>query len=391
MSYFAPYVDESGLHYPTYNDILEDLVEDMQTIYGTSIYLGNDCQDYQMLSKFAEKIYDTYQALEIAYNAHSPVTAIGTGLDYIAAVNGVKRKTATQSSATLTLTGAANTAILNGVAADENGYLWSLPASVILDENGVATVEAVCRTAGAITALANTITKIMTPTQGWTDVTNPEASAIGTAVETDSQLRARRAESVAGPSQSMLSGLKGAIEALDNVTRVAAYENDTDTADANGIPSHSLCMVVENGDDDEIAQTILNRKGVGCGTYGDTTVDVTDDFGQSYSIRFSRVQYVDVDITVTLSQRSSYSASIPDDIAAAIVSYLQDFSIGTELTTSILWMVAQQVNTDVKTPAFAISGITAARHGESQSTADVDIAYNEVVRGSLANINVVVK
>ena len=100
MSYFAPYVDESGLHYPTYNDILEDLIEDMQTIYGSGIYLGSDSQDYQMLSKFAEKIYDTYQAMEIAYNAHSPVTAIGTGLDYIVAINGIKRKTGTNSTAT---------------------------------------------------------------------------------------------------------------------------------------------------------------------------------------------------------------------------------------------------------------------------------------------------
>lgn len=386
MSYFAPYVDESGLHYPTYNDILEDLIEDMQTIYGSGIYLGNDSQDYQMLSKFAEKIYDTYQALEIAYNAHSPVTAIGTGLDYIVAINGIKRKMGTNSTATLTLTGTPHTTIIGGTAADDNGNIWLLPDEVVLDDNGVASVEAICQYAGTITALANTITKIMTPTQGWESVTNPEDSTTGVAVEVDSQLRARRAESVAQPSQSMLLGMKGALEALENVKRVAVYENDTGTTDENGLPAHSICAVVESGDEDEIANTILIRKGVGCGTYGNQSVEIIDDYGQSYDIRFSRVQYVDIDIEVNISRRSGYSASTPDEIAAAIVLYLEDFSIGTDLTTSIIWMVAQQVNVDARTPTFSISSVRAARHGATKTTNDVVIGYDEVARGSVANI-----
>lgn len=386
MSYFAPYVDESGLHFPTYNDILEDLIEDMQTIYGSGIYLGNDSQDYQMLSKFAEKIYDTYQALEIAYNAHSPVTAIGTGLDYIVAINGIKRKVGTSSTATLTLTGAPHTTITGGSAADSNGNIWLLPDEVVLDDNGVASVEAICQYAGTVTALANTITRIMTPTQGWESVTNPEDSTTGTAVEVDSQLRARRAESVASPSQSMLLGMKGALEALDDVKRVAVYENDTGTTDANGIPAHSICAVVESGDDEEIANTILIRKGVGCGTYGNHTEQIVDDYGQTYDIKFSRVQYVDIDIEVNISRRNGYSASTPDEIAAAIVLYLEDFSIGTDLTTSIIWMVAQQVNADFRTPTFSITSVRAARHGQTKSTNDVVIGYDEVARGSIANI-----
>ena len=388
MSYFAPYVDVSGLHYPTYNDILEDLIEDMQTIYGSGIYLGNDSQDYQMLSKFAEKIFDTYQAMEIAYNAHSPVTAIGAGLDYIVAINGIKRKTGSNSTVTLTLTGAPRTVISGGSAGDAQGNIWLLPEEVVLDDNGEASVPAICQYAGTVTALANTITKIMTPTQGWESVTNPEASTTGEAVEVDSQLRARRAESVAQPSQSMLLGLKGALEALDDVKRVAVYENDTNTTNANGLPAHSICAVVENGDANEIAQTILIRKGVGCGTYGNQSVEVLDDYGQSYDIRYSRVQYVDIDIEVNISRRSGYSVSTPDEIAAAIVLYLDDFSIGTDLTTSIIWMVAQQVNADARTPTFAISSVRAARHGQTKSTNDVVIGYDEVARGSVANIEV---
>ena len=37
MSYFKPYIDATGYHYPTYNEILEALIDDMQTIYGAGV------------------------------------------------------------------------------------------------------------------------------------------------------------------------------------------------------------------------------------------------------------------------------------------------------------------------------------------------------------------
>lgn len=81
MAYFKPYIDGTGYHYPTYNDIRDDMMDRFRQIYGQDIYLGNDSQDYQMISIFALKIYDTFQAVELDYNNRSPKTAIGTALD----------------------------------------------------------------------------------------------------------------------------------------------------------------------------------------------------------------------------------------------------------------------------------------------------------------------
>lgn len=390
MSYFAPYVDETGYHFPTYNDILEDLVTQMQAIYGSGIYLGSDSKDYQLLATFAEKIYDCFQTGQIAYNAHSPITAVGTGLDYIVALNGISRKTATRSMVTLTLTGTPGAVIANGLASDESGVIWELPDSVTLNASGYASVVATCQQMGVVEAMAGTITRIATPTAGWTSVTNPAPADTGEAVETDSELRARQAESTAQPTQSILTGLRGALQALDDVGRVAVYENDTDTTDDNGIAPHSIWCVVEGGDDDEVAETILLRKGLGCGTYGEETVVVTDDDGFDNEVNFSHVDYVDVDIAITLSRRSGYMASTESEIVSAIVNYLSEFAIGTDLTTSIIWMVAQQVNTDYRTPTFAITSVTAARHGETLSTDDVMFDADEVARGSSANITITV-
>ena len=388
MSYFKPYVDETGLHYPTYNEILEAMVEDAQGIYGSGIYLGTDSPDYQFMSSLAEKIYDSYQSIEIAYNAHSPVTAIGTGLDYIVAINGIARKVSTSSTATLTITGTAGTTIEDGQVSDDNGNLWDLPEIVIIGDNGVVDVEAICQQTGVITAAANTITNIMTPTQGWESVTNANAAVTGSATETDSELRARQAYSVAQPSQSVLKGLKGALASLENVQRVEVYENDTGATDANGVPAHSICAVVEGGDSADIAETIWKRKSPGCGTYGGVSQVITDDDEQSYTIGFSRVQYVDIDIQINITTRGGYSATTPSEIKSALVEFLDNFSIGTDLTTSIIWMVAQQINTDPRTPSFSISSVKAARHGGALGVLDVAIDYDEVAHGNAAYITV---
>lgn len=390
MSYFKPYVDATGFHYPTYNEILEQLIDDMQGIYGGGLYLGTDSQDYELLSEFAEKIYDVFQTAEVAYNSHSPVTAIGTALDYIVAVNGIARKQATKSTVNVVLIGDPYTVIVNGAVADDFGYMWDLPDTVTLDASGNATVEAVCREAGIIPAAAATVTKIMTPVAGWESVTNPSEATTGSIAERDSELRARRAQSVAIPTQSLISGLAGEIAALDGVNRYAVYENDNSATDSNGIPGHSICCVVEGGNNNEIARTIYNRKTPGCGTHGSRSVTVYDRYNQASVIKFTPLSYVEVDIEIHIIARSGYAATMQAEIKNAIIDYLDEFSIGNDLTTSIIWMVAQQVQTDVRNPSFSINSVKAAKHGQTLSANDVVIAYNQVAKGLETNINIVV-
>lgn len=390
MSYYKPYVDETGFHYPSYNEILEDLVDKVQNIFGAGTYLGNDSQDYELLSIFAEKVFDVYQTAEVAYNSHSPTTALGTALDYIVALNGISRKQATKSTVELTLVGDPYTVINNGAVADALGYMWDLPETVTLDSSGNATVEAICREAGIIYAAAATVTKIMTPTAGWISVTNANASTTGTVAEKDSELRARQAQSVALPSQSLVTGLDGGIALLDGVTRHAIYENDTNSTDANGIPAHSICCVVEGGTGTEIADTIYKRKTPGCGTYGSTSVVVEDRHNQTYTIYYTPLTYVDVDIVIHVNKRTGWAASMVSEIKTAIIDYLDEFEIGTDLTTSIIWMVAQQVQTNTRNPAFSIVSVAAAQHGQTPGTSDVVIPYNKVARGLETNISVVV-
>ena len=190
MAYFAPFIDETGLHIPTYSDIRDDLISKMKTIFGDDIYIDQDSMDYQQISIFARKIFDAYCLAQLVYNNRTPSTAIGVGLDNDVVYANIQRKPATSSTVQLTITGDSGTVINNGEASDGTNS-WLLPAIVTIPSNGTITVEATSKEAGNIGALPNTITQIVTPVYGWTSVTNNYAAQAGTNVETDASLRGR--------------------------------------------------------------------------------------------------------------------------------------------------------------------------------------------------------
>lgn len=384
MSYFAPYVDGSGLHMPTYQDILDDMIASMKKIYGSDIYLGNDSADYQFLSILALKVADSYQAVQYAYNSRSPTTAVGAALDSVVKLNGIYRKPAGFSTCELYITGTAFTEIKNGSVKDATGNVWNLPASVVIGSDGSVLSTATCSVAGAITALPGDITQINTPTMGWKAVENKVSAIPGNAIETDGELRNRQAISVANPSQTMLSGTLGALRALKDVARVSVYENDTNISDVDeennpfGLPPHSITCVVEGGNDNEIAEAILYHKGIGCYTNGTKVVKVKDQNEYINTVRFYRPIYVPIHVHVKIKKYTGYISSLSSTVKRAIYDYIKGLEIGRDVSISMLTGVIVGCNPIPSKPLFGISSITIGRSAGSMAAGDVDINYNEV-------------
>lgn len=377
MAYTAPYIDDAGLHIPTYADIRDDLVEQFKSIYGQDIYLENDSQDYQMISVFALKTYDTMQLLQIVYNNHSPKTAVGTGLDSLVKLNGIRRKEASHSTCEVTLTGTAGTSIAAGVVEDESGNQWTLPENIVLPDSTIQ-VTATCVPLGAIEAAAGTINKIVNPQKGWTAVTNNDAAVPGRPVETDEQLRYRQMLSVAIPSQNMLDSTIAGLASVVGVTRYKVYDNDTNETDTNGIPGHSIAAIVEGGTDAEIAKQIYLRKGPGGGTFGEIATTYINSDGLQTIVRFSRPTYVPININVQIKPGKSYTSSVAATLKSNIDKYINSLDIGYNVTiTGILTAVSAAV-TNATLPNFSLSGITINKEGETPGVMDVAIAYNEV-------------
>lgn len=387
MAYTAPTITAAGLTIPLYSDVLADLIELAKSIYGDDIYLGTDSLDYQFISIFALKLTDAYNTAQLIYNNRSPATAIGSALDAIVKINGLKRKPASYSTCQVTLTGLYGTIITGGIVADVAGNLWSLPTPITIPIGGTLTVSATCQTLGAITATIGQIATISTPTQGWTSVTNSVPAAAGQATEVDSQLRSRQAISTQLPSRSLLGGTIAGIASVADVVRYKVYENDTSLTDSDGIPSHSICAVVEGGTDNDIANEIYYRKNGGCGTYGTTSVSIADPIYETTTvISFYHPTYVPIFTTLGVHPLAGYTTANTAAIQTAITNYLNSLAIGEELTISALWGIAMATMSDLTNPIFSLKTVVAGTAIGAQTTDDITIAFNEVTQGITANV-----
>lgn len=389
MAYTAPYIDELGMHVPTYNDILKDLLDSMKQIFGTDIYLDEDSMDYQQISIFAKKIYDTNSLALLVYNNRTANTSVGVGLDNLCALVGIKRKPATYSECQLTITGDPGTVITGGKANDGT-YNWNLPDEVTIPSNGTIIVQATCETSGYITAAPNTINTIATPLYGWIGVTNQYAATPGKNVESDANLRARYYVSTMLPAVSIFDSMLASLSSITDVKRVKGYENDTNQISAEGFPPHSVTFVVEEGDDGQIAEMIYNKKTPGCYTNGTTDIEILSEAGNVTHIRFYRPTYKNVWVKVNITKLAGYNDSVVDKIKKALVDYIKSADIHDTIYRQILISVVIGQLTSTTSPEFSVTDVQISTDGSVYSQNDLALAFNEAGASALDKIEVVV-
>ena len=92
MAYFAPYIDASGIHMPTYEDRLQDLCSAYQSIFSQEAELSPSVPDYQLLSVFARALDDTSAFVVSAYHSRNPQYASGQALDLLLPQYGITRE-----------------------------------------------------------------------------------------------------------------------------------------------------------------------------------------------------------------------------------------------------------------------------------------------------------
>ncbi|WP_199091545.1 hypothetical protein [Bosea sp. ASV33] len=385
-------IDENGIYKPDYATVLAYFQDEFRAIFGQDIDIDPDTQDGQQIAIFAAAV-DGANAMALqVYNAFSPSTARGVGLSSVVKINGIKRLVASNSTVDLTLIGQAGTTITGGVAKDGAGNQWLLPASVTIPAGGSITVTGTAKEAGALIALPGTVTTIGTPTRGWQSVTNGSAAAPGQPVELDAELRQRQTISTALPSLTVFEGTIGAVASVSGVQRLKGYENDTGTTDANGIPAHSISLVVDGGDASAIAQAIAAKKTPGTGTYGSTSVTITDEYGVARAINFYRPTTATIKVAISLKALAGYTTAIETSIKQAIVDFVNGLDIG-GTSGAVEWAeVFVPANLDLASGAktYKITSLTIAKNGGSFGTADLPIAFNEAPSAALTDVAITV-
>lgn len=381
-------ITSTGYVAPSYADVLAYVQSVYLGIYGADAVITPNTQDGQLLGIFSQLISDANQLGGAVFNSFSPTFAQGVGLSSLVKINGLRRKVPTNSQIVVTVTGSAGAVITNGQVGDNAGLqqVWNLPASVIIPPGGTIDVTATAAVAGALSAGNNTLTIILTPAFGWTGVTNgTNASSLGAPVETDAGLRGRQSVSTSLPAISPPGSIEASVANVPGVISSKLWENNTASTDANGIPSHSLSMVVQGGDVNAVAQAIFDKKAPGVGTYGSTSVSVTDEEGMLVSINFYELAFTTIYVAFTVHALAGYTSAIGFEIKAAIAAYVNSLDIGDTLYYTKLVAAACLDNIpDGKT--FNLTALTVATTPIPVATADIAITFNHRASLDIGNI-----
>lgn len=337
-----------------------------------------------MLGLIAQIRADLEELGEVTYRALDPDHASGAWLEQRVAYAGLTRRQARYSYLRgVALTGRAGTLIPAGsVLRDINRGRWLLVADITLGTDGSARADLRSELLGAFNLPANSALTIETLVLGWDTATSLAAAEVGAEEETDPELRARFYRSRSRPAQNSLDGLVAALLQLADVRQVVGLENTGSTADADGVPGHSLNLIVDGGEEQAIAQAIFLRKPAGTGLMGQQSRTVVDGQGVSRLIRFDRPAMVDCKAFVQLRRDADFTAI---DVAAIKAQLAQlDFRIGQDVQLSRLYSPINTVQ------GFWVEQLKIGRRSGALAADNIVIGVRERARFAQADIEVVV-
>ena len=371
-------------------DITTEFQDAIKGEFGDQVDLDPRRPIGQLIGVISERLAILWALSEAVYYSKYPRTAQDASLDNAVSITGLTRLSATFSMGVITITGIAGTLVPAGfqvsITGDTDAAFVTI-SSATIEIGGTVDVEIRAVTAGALVALAGTITVISNPLTGVTSVTNAADIEVGSDRETDAELRLRQQEFLQAPGTSSVEGIRAAISLVENVRQVLVIENDTN-AEVDGRPAKSFEAFVDGGDDQTIADTIWEAKPAGIQAFGTESNTVVDSQGISHLVQFSRPVQVDITVTVTITANTDpleddlYPADGDDLVLAAVLEYGNSLTIGRDVFLSKMFTGINAV------PGVIGVVITASRDADPAVSDVVVIDPNEVANFDSGNITI---
>lgn len=207
-------------------------------------------------------------------------------------------------------------------------------------------VDILCRAenTGPVVANAGALTVIETPMFGLDSVTNLLDAVVGRDVETDSELRLRRLDSLQNTGTATVEGILTTLRGIDGVQSVFIVENNGDIIDGGGRPPHSFEVFIQGGDDDVIREALWATKPAGIATFGTVSGVIVDSQGFDHTIYFSRsievLIYLVIEIIKNIDPAETggvYPINGDDLVRDAILAYTASFEIGQDVVLPRFW------------------------------------------------------
>lgn len=211
---------------------------------------------------------------------------------------------------------------------------FSIQASQISVEAIVTPIEFTCLTAGKMEIPVNTVTNIVTPINGWESVTNTKILSTGRNDETDAELRQRWSLSVYQKASNMLEAIQANVfRRITGVVACVAYENNTDIVDIYGRLPHSIEVIVDGGDEQDIAEMIFRYTCGGIDFNGAISKEVTDVANVKHIVKFNRPTEIKIwlKFNITKNVEESWDSNGIAKIKQLIVDLGNKHTIGQDV------------------------------------------------------------
>ena len=260
----ANIIDETGFKIDSYNQNRENIINVYQESYGSNIKTIQTSIFGTLISGNAFQLTEALQFFQQIMSNISPLSALGKNLDNVGALMYTFRDGATKSTVSIDIT--ADSGGCSLTAGDSYDDTWQVLANTLINPNDTVSVSFEAVENGEIVAAANTLTDVSKiPVAGIDSMTNPLAAVVGRLRATDSQYRNEILDSSARPSPTKLGCTKG-LNQIDSViiARVIYSEKTGDEGQLLGMPLHTCLPVCEGGEDNAVAQFLV-EKGVGGG------------------------------------------------------------------------------------------------------------------------------
>lgn len=346
----------AGVDIASFTQIRDAITTRYKEVYGQDVDLTvtPTNADGIFVNDLALMVNNILQSIKTMYANLDVNTASGVYLDNLCRLSNIVRKPATPSNVYITVKNIGNDPITIKKSSDTDGTTfvdvsgseWLYEGDdVILNAGTSQSIQVFSSIAGEVEAVAGSIVQAIG--NQYLEVTQPTNANLGNDAETDSELRARRAQSVGATGATVLEALAGALLSITAIRDVKIYNNNTNSnmtaLDGTVVGPHSIYVIVRREDgiivpDSTIGQLISDMLTPGIGT---TEPAVATK--KSYNVGRAS-QYLSLadevfhwkecvpvttgTITITLSKFANYSNETAALIQQRVIEYFDALPIG---------------------------------------------------------------
>lgn len=427
----------AGFEIATLADLRDQINAAWLLAFGSSMDVSDRSPDGQLIGIVAERFALLWELGEAINSSQDPNKAAGAALDAICALTGTRRRLASFSAVTVTLTGTPTTPVAAGslistvstgrqfqtlelatiaaAAAWAGSTTYAAGAAVtnassvyrcsiagtsaasggpttdateITDGTvrwrflgeGAGFVEVLTRATvtGPVVAVSGDLRTIDTPAGGWLSAINELDATVGRNAMTNAELRVLREFELAQPGTGPKDAIRAALLDPANVPNVLAatvFHNTSDVIDADGMPPHSVEALVQGGEDQAIWNTLLANVVGGIKTHGTEVGAAIDSSGTSHVVKFSRSEDLLIFVAATITKDpSTYPADGDDQVKLAIATWGNAQANGRDVVASAVSARVFDVPGLIKVSSLLISAFPITT---PVSSADIPVSLRQ--------------